>query len=93
MNRAIRQRIERKTMLTKALQGAKKRIMQTNNFHRLMEDEVKGAPPLPPRIKQNVQHNMGFFQFLGKTVELYVPRAIDAFLASLGSSQTDKSEK
>jgi len=67
--------------------------MQTNNFHRLLEDEVKGAPPLPPQIKQNVQQNMGFFQFLGKTVELYVPRAIDAFLASLGGDQSDKTTK
>ena len=29
---------------------------------------------------------MGFFQFLGKTVELYLPKAIDAVIASLGGA-------
>ena len=51
-----------------------------------MDEEMKGAPPLPPRIKNNVQGNMGFFQFLGKTVELYLPKAIDAVIASLGGA-------
>ncbi|MBK6620743.1 MAG: hypothetical protein IPH04_00385 [Saprospirales bacterium] len=60
--------------------------MRTNNFQRLMDDEMKGAPPLPPQIKNNVQGNMGFFQFLGKTVELYLPRALDVVLASLGGA-------
>ena len=60
--------------------------MRTNNFQRLMDDEMKGAPPLPPQIKNNVQGNMGFFQFLGKTVELYLPRALDVVIASLGGA-------
>ena len=60
--------------------------MSKNNFHRLMEDEMRGAPPLPPEIKNKVQDNMGFFQFLGKTVELYLPRALEVVIASLGGS-------
>jgi hypothetical protein len=55
-----------------------------------MDEEVKGAPSLPPQIKKNVQKNMGFFQFLGSTIELFVPRAIDAVISSLGGDQSKK---
>ena len=63
--------------------------MRTNNFKDLLEEEMREAPPLPPQIKNNVQGNMGFFQFLGKTIELYVPRALDAVVAVLSGSPSE----
>jgi len=61
--------------------------MSRNNFHSLLEEETKGVPPLPPQIKNNVQGNMGFFQFLGKTIELYIPRVLDALVATLSGPE------
>ncbi|MBK7409654.1 MAG: hypothetical protein IPL49_03920 [Saprospirales bacterium] len=63
-----------------------------NNFKNLIEEEMRDVPPLPPQIKNNVQGNMGFFRFLGNTIELYLPRVLDAVVASLsGSSSENKS--
>lgn len=61
--------------------------MKRNNFQRLLEEETKGAPPLSPQIKNNVQGNMGFFQFLGKTIDLYLPKILDALVASLSGPE------
>ena len=62
--------------------------MPTNNFKNLLNEEMKAAPPLPPQIKNNVQGNLGVFQFIGKTIELYLPRALDAVIASLSGSNS-----
>lgn len=60
-----------------------------NNFHRLLDDELNGAPPLPPHIKQNVQRSMGFVQFLGKALELYVPNALDTVLIAINGGESE----
>jgi len=65
--------------------------MRTNNFHKLLDEEMRGTPPLPPQIKNNVQGNMRLFQFVGKMIELYLPRAIDTLVSVLsGSSDNNK---
>ncbi len=60
-----------------------------NNFHRLLDEELNGAPPLPPQIKQNVQRSMGFVQFLGKALELYVPNALDTVLIAINGGESE----
>lgn len=60
-----------------------------NNFHRLLDEELNGAPPLPPQIKENVQRSMGFVQFLGKVLELYVPTALDTVLIAVNGGESE----
>lgn len=60
-----------------------------NNFQRLLDDELNGAPPLPPQIKQNVQRSMSLVQFLGKALELYVPNAMDTVLIALNGGESE----
>lgn len=62
---------------------------KSNNFHRLLDDELSGAPPLPPQIKQRVQDSMSLMQFMGKVLELYVPNALDTVLVAINGGESE----
>jgi hypothetical protein len=63
--------------------------MQENSFHRLLDEEMNEVPPLPPEVRQKVQGSMTFLQLVGKTLELYVPQALDTLLFALGSTEPE----
>lgn len=42
------------------------------------------------KIEQNLLGMMGFYQFIGKTLELYLVRLADTLTSMLGSKETEE---
>lgn len=57
-----------------------------NSFRRLMKEEAKQSPALPPHIRENVKSSMGVFRYVGNVVELYVPRIFSVLVQLLQGS-------
>lgn len=59
-----------------------------NNFKKLMEEEEISFIP-PALVKEKVASNISFLEFFGKTVELFIPRVVDLFIAMTGGTTSE----
>jgi hypothetical protein len=56
-----------------------------NNFKKLMEEEEMSFSP-PPLIEKKIVSNISFLEFFGRTIELFVPKIIELFIAMTGGT-------
>lgn len=60
-----------------------------NNFQRLMEEEEKNSPQPPPFVQNNVEGSLDMFRFIGKIVEVYLPKFSDLLVNLVGGSESE----
>ena len=56
-----------------------------NNFKKLMEEEEMTFSP-PSLVEKKVVSNISFLEFFGRTIELFVPRIMELFIAMTGGT-------
>ena len=60
-------------------------MADNNNFKQLLFQELKEMPQAPDEVENGVDGSIGFISHIGKFIELYIPKFIDAITAFLGS--------
>lgn len=56
-----------------------------NNFKKLMEEDEMSFTP-PALVEKKVVSNISFLEFFGRTIELFVPRIVELFVAMTGGT-------
>ncbi len=64
--------------------------MSKNSFKELAKDNQKNFEGKEKRIKENINHSIGFFHFIGDIIELFVPRVVQVFLGISGAKGPNK---
>lgn len=65
--------------------------MQVNNFKELGKEQERSFSKSDQRIQKNVNYSVGFFQFIGDILELFMPKIVNMFL-NLSGGQGPKAE-
>lgn len=56
-----------------------------NSFKKLEEEQsAKFRPSSENKVRENVNHNIGFFHFFGDIIELYLPKVFGLFVKMSG---------
>lgn len=63
----------------------------TNNFKELGEENSKKFEERDKRIRDNVNHSVGFFHFIGDILDLFSSKVVNMFL-SVSGGKGPKSE-
>ncbi|MBT8219152.1 MAG: hypothetical protein KJP00_04985 [Bacteroidia bacterium] len=61
-------------------------MADNNNFKQLLFQELQEMPEAPGQVENGVDGSIGFISHIGKFIELYIPKFIDAITAFLGSN-------
>lgn len=56
--------------------------MRLNNFQELERQEMEQRS-VPKKIKNSIDAQVGFFQFIGNLFELFIPRMVDLFATKM----------
>lgn len=56
-----------------------------NNFKKLMEEEEILFTP-PAIVEKKIVSNISFLEFFGRTIELFVPKILELFIAMTGGT-------
>ena len=56
-----------------------------NSFKKLKEEDEARLTP-PPQVARNVESQISFFDFFGKTIELFVPKILELLVAMTGGA-------
>ena len=56
-----------------------------NNFKKLMEEEEMSFAA-PALVERKVVSNISFLEFFGRTIELFVPKIVELFVAMTGGT-------
>jgi len=56
-----------------------------NNFKKLMEEDEMSFTP-PALIEKKIVSNISFLEFFGHTIELFVPKIVELFIAMTGGT-------
>ena len=56
-----------------------------NNFKKLMEEEEMSFAA-PALVERKVVSNISFLEFFGRTIELFVPKIVELFIAMTGGT-------
>ncbi len=59
--------------------------MVKNSFEKWMDEEMQQMPP--PRVKEKVSRTVLLMDFIAQVVDLYLPRAMDTFVALSGAEE------
>lgn len=59
-----------------------------NNFQELERQEMEQRT-VPSKIKNGIDSQVGFFQFVGSLFELYLPKMVDLFVNKMSSDNID----
>jgi len=54
--------------------------MSKNSFKELAKEDQKHFDEKDRKIKENINHSIGFLHFIGDMIELFVPRVVQIFL-------------
>ena len=65
--------------------------MRVNNFKELEKEEMQKIDSSLQRIKSNVNSNLGFFQFFGDMIEMFLPRLAGILVHLTGGSTIEDS--
>ena len=61
--------------------------MTKNNFKQLEEVYISRQPPHARKtIENNIHSNMGLISYVGRVVELYIPRVLDMIISLIGGN-------
>lgn len=63
-----------------------------NNFQELERQEMEQRT-VPAKIKNGVDAQVGFFQFIGSLFELYLPKMVDLFVHKMSSDSDNAPNK
>ncbi len=66
--------------------------MRLNNFQELERQEMEQRN-VPVKIKNSIDAQVGFFQFIGNLFELYIPRMVDLFANKMSSKNSKENSK
>jgi len=56
-----------------------------NNFKKLMEEDELSFMP-PALVEKKIVSNISFLEFFGRTIELFVPKILELFIAMTGGT-------
>ena len=56
-------------------------------------EEEQRSPQPPENIKNNVDHTLGVFRFIGQIVEIYLPRFSDMIITMIGGNASETPAK
>ncbi len=59
--------------------------MVKNSFEKWMEQEMEQMPP--PQVKEKVSRTVLLMDFIAQVIDLYLPRAMDTFIALSGTNE------
>ena len=59
-----------------------------NNFQELERQEMEQRT-VPSKIKNGIDSQVGFFQFIGSLFELYLPKMVDLFVNKMSNDSKD----
>ncbi|GEM_PF-3367190 len=59
--------------------------MVKNSFEKWMEQEMEQMPP--PHVKEKVSRTVLLMDFIAQVIDLYLPRALDTFVALSGTEE------
>lgn len=59
--------------------------MSKNSFKELAKEDQKRFDEKDKQIKENINHTIGFFHFIGDMIELFVPKVMQIFLGISGA--------
>lgn len=65
--------------------------MPVNNFKELEKEQERSFSDSDQRIKKNVNYSIGFFQFIGDIIDLFMPKVVNMFL-NLSGGQGPKAD-
>jgi hypothetical protein len=57
----------------------------SNSFLQMMEEDERMFPP-PPEIEENVLGSLRILTIMGQAMELYIPKVLEMFIATLGGT-------
>lgn len=61
--------------------------MATNNFKKLENNQLRNQPPdARESVERNVSGSLGLLSYIGRVVELYIPRVVDMIVYIVGGS-------
>jgi len=63
-----------------------------NNFQELERQEMEQRS-VPSKIKNGIDSQVGFFQFVGSLFELYLPKMVDLFVHKMSNEQNTSSKE
>jgi len=58
--------------------------MPTNSFKELEKESSKQFDEREKRVRENVNHSVGFFHFIGDILELFLPKLVSIFVNVTG---------
>jgi len=61
--------------------------MRLNNFQELERQEMEQRK-VPQKVKNSIDSQVGFFQFIGNLFELFIPRMVDLFANKMTNGTT-----
>lgn len=59
-----------------------------NNFQELERQEMEQRT-VPSKIKNGIDSQVGFFQFVGSLFELYLPKMVDLFVHRMSNESSE----
>jgi len=66
--------------------------MRINNFQELERQEMEQRN-VPTNIKNSIDAQVGFFQFVGNLFELFIPRMVDLFANKMSTKNQSENSK
>ncbi len=60
--------------------------MPTNSFKELEKENSKQFDERDRRVRDNVNHSIGFFHFIGDILELFIPKFFNIFVNVTGGN-------
>lgn len=60
-------------------------MADNNNFKQMLFQELQEMPNAPEEVENGVDGSIGLISHIGKFIELYIPKFIEALAAFLGS--------
>lgn len=58
--------------------------MSTNNFKKLDEHSRGSRPVAPKEVRRNVEGSLGFISYVGRIVDLYIPKVFQVLISLAG---------
>ncbi len=58
--------------------------MPNNSFKELENEDSKKFEERNQRVRDNINHSVGFFHFLGDILDLFLPKVVNMFLTVSG---------
>jgi hypothetical protein len=66
--------------------------MPRNSFKELEKIEMENVTAPLDKIKSNVNHSLGVFQFAGEITQLFIPKIVELLFSIFGGDDTRKAD-